>query len=215
MGYQEEYYQERREKILQDRALRYASDEAYREAVKARARLRNMNSRAVPKELTTMVMFDGKQEKLYRVMDLPPVLNRTYSVIRAWRSSGIVPRPCCRDAMGKAVFSQSQALLLQYIVSSMDKGLLPITYSEMKMILRKFWRKRYSKSAVLKELVRSKNANQLGDSTNRRGSILTERRKRQNTNTRISKNRIPAAAESKGVARYGRKVRRKNKGTET
>jgi hypothetical protein len=213
MGYQEEYYQKRRDDILKMRALRYASDPAYRERIIERARLSNMNSRAVPREITTMVTFDGKREKFYRIMELPPLLKRSYSVLRQWLLSGVMPRPCCRDGAGKAVFSQSQTYLLQYIVSNVDGGILCVTYPEMKMILRKFWRKRYSKSTVLKELVRLRNANQRGTSI-RSSSIPAEKQQGRKAlrSKRVPKDRVSRAGEGKGVTRYGRKVRREDKG---
>lgn len=213
MDYQKEYYQKRREEILEMRAIRYASDPAYRDRIIERARLSNMNSRAVTREIATTVTFDGKQEKFYRIMELPPLLNRSYSVLRQWMLSGIMPRPCCKDSAGKAVFSQSQTYLLQYIVSNVDGGILCMTYPEMKTILRKFWRKRYSKSTVLKELVRLRNANQRGTSI-RNDSITAEKQQGRKAvrSKRVPKNRVSRAGEGKGVTRYGRKVRREDKG---
>jgi len=213
MGYQEEYYQKRRDDILKARALRYASDPQYRAATIARARLSNMNSRAVPREVTTTVIFDGKREKFYRIMELPPLLNRSYSVLRQWLLSGVMPRPCCRDGAGKAVFPWSQAELLRYVVSHVDGGLLNITYPEMKGVLHKLWRVKFKVANVLRELGRMRNANQRGTSI-RRSSITSKAvtGRASPRSKRVPKNWVSNSAESKGVTRYGRKVRREDKG---
>ena len=214
MSYQQEYYLKHRERILKDRALRYASDEQYRSVTLARARISSANRRAVTRSMSDTVAVAGRREKFYRMMELPKHINRSYSVLRQWIRSGIVPNPCYRDEAGKVVFPWSQAELLRYLVSHMDGGLLEVTYPEMKAVLHKLWRTPFRVFVVIKELEGIRNGKRRRIHNNPSGGSGTSKKNlRAQVGQRVSSTRAPHPSESKGATGCGRKVRRKDKGT--
>ncbi len=114
--YQKSYYQRHRAKIRGVRAARYASNPAYLEAAKKRAkaqRARNKEKRAaarlargeeptsrLPAPRIRPVMIDGleKEIELHSAGQLGKRLGRSTQTIRLWEKKGILPEAMYRGA---------------------------------------------------------------------------------------------------------------------
>lgn len=99
------------ERVLQNRRERYASDPAYREAIKDSVRRRRAQSPASDRKRSfnrdRIIMVDGKPVTLWSIGRSAHHIGVKRQTLEKWDREAVIPKNRCTDEMGRRWFPSS------------------------------------------------------------------------------------------------------------
>lgn len=143
--YMKSYYQQNRERLLEERRRRYESDPNYREKVLSRATVRASLRSMASKARVKTVEHNKKREQAFHLIEMEGRVNRDKDVLYSWRRSGelVLPNASYHDGRGRGLYSESQVKYVGALLAMIDSGKLTTTYKNLGRILALVWKETY------------------------------------------------------------------------
>lgn len=122
-AYHKQYYDDNKQTISELRKIKYHTDPAYREKVKARAR-KHYRKKLKPKDADdkigyTVKVVDGVS--LYSMKYALAIMKKSRDFLLSWESTGHIPNSTYTDARGWRLYTEYQITLLEMAIGKYDE----------------------------------------------------------------------------------------------
>lgn len=148
--YHKAYYKQNKEEINRKKRERYKTDRRYRAGILQRASVSAIMTSLKKKKTIQVVKHAGRFENVYSVSAMALVVNRNKDSLyrMTWKRPRVIPEALYVNKQGVSVYCESQMHYLRSLLHKIDFGDTVFNYTEMGLILREVWTRRFSEATL-------------------------------------------------------------------